>query len=103
MSREQLRIELQGLFERRDRSAVIVILQIRLAQAYKAGRNRRLEFGDFTKFGNGQLELPVLLGLGSGLHVLHGLWRRALCCQEKNEESTNHGRSGSRISRTWSA
>src|SRR6266478_5622157 len=103
MRREQVRIEFQGLLERRDRSTVIMVLQIRLTQAYKAGGNRRLELGHLAKFGNGQLEVPVLLGLGPGLHVLHRLRRRALCCKQKKEESTNHGCSGSRISRSWSA
>src|ERR1700756_489482 len=99
MCGKQLRIELQGLLERRDRPTVIMVLQIRLTQAYKAGGSRRFELSHFTKFRNGQLEVPVFLGLGPGLQVLHGLRRRALCGQEKKEESANHGRSGSRISR----
>src|ERR1700740_1558744 len=100
MSGEQVRIEFQGSLERRDRSTVIMVLQIRLAQTYKASGNRRLEFSHFTIFGNRQFEGPILLSFGSGFHVLDGLWRRALCRKEKKKEGTNHGRSGSRISRT---
>src|SRR5579864_641139 len=100
MSGEQVIIEFQGSLERRDRSAVIMVLQIRLAQTYKAGGDSRLEFSHFTIFGNRDFEVPILLGFGSGLHVLDDLRRRALRCKEKQDEGTNHGRSGSRISRT---
>ncbi len=75
--RDQVRIKFQGLLERRDRSAIVTVLQIRLTQANKAGGSRRLEFGHFTKFGNGCLEVAVLLSLGPGLHVLQGFERLA--------------------------
>ena len=82
MSGKQLRIELQGLLQGRDRSGVVVILKIRLTQAHKSSGSCRLKLGRFTKFCDRQLEMFVLFRLGPGLHVRQSLGRWALRCEE---------------------
>jgi hypothetical protein len=49
-----------------------VLLHVRLSKADEAVGKRRLKLCDFSKFGNGNIELSLFVGYDSGLHVLGG-------------------------------
>src|SRR5947209_8474200 len=91
------------MFERSGRRPVVAALDVDLAEADEAVREFRVEFGNLLKLGDGNIELPFFLGCDSRLHVLGALWRRNLPCEQENQECADHGFSGSRTSRNWSA
>jgi hypothetical protein len=75
MSRHEIKVQFQCVFERRDRRSVIAILHVSLAKADEAIRERRIEFGNFLILSDGHVELSLLVSRDPGLHVLGGLRR----------------------------
>jgi hypothetical protein len=55
-----------------------VCLHVRLAQADKAIGESGLEFGDLSKFRNGNVELTLFVSRRSSLHMLDGFRRQIL-------------------------
>ena len=72
MRGSKIRIEFQSLIQRRNRSAKVTVLQIRLTQSHKASSGCRFELSHFLEFHNRRGEVPTLLGFGAGLEVLQG-------------------------------
>ena len=99
----QIRRQFKSMLEGRDGGAVILILHVGLAQIYEAFRQRGREFRHFLEFGDGNVEVALLLGLRAGLQMLQRLGRDGLPRQPKHQQDSDHGFSGSRTSRNWSA
>ena len=75
MRRQQVGIQFQRMFQRRNRRPIIAALHIGLPQADEPIRKRRVEFSDFFELGDGDIELALLVRGNSGLHVLGSLRR----------------------------
>jgi hypothetical protein len=60
----------ESVFEGRDGGAIVLIFHVGLAQIYESFRPRGREFGSFLEFGDGNIEVPLLLSLRARLQML---------------------------------
>src|SRR5579864_4562754 len=108
MRGDEIRIHFERVFEWNQSGTKIMLFDESLPKTYKACGERRFEFSYRAVLAHGNIEVLLFLGLPGGIPVLRRGWRDGLQCHPQrkygsNQCRMNHGRSGSRISRNWSA
>src|SRR5690349_7973557 len=103
MSWGEVRFQLQGMLQGRDSTAVIMALHVGLAQVDKAGGQRGIEFSYLAELGNSHGNISLLVGLDTRLQMPQRLRGGRLRGQPQAKGQVDHGCSGSRTSKNWSA
>src|SRR5713101_5714286 len=61
MSRRRVWVQVQSMLQRSHGGREIALLHVSLAEADEAVREVRIELGDFSKLGNGNIELSLFI------------------------------------------
>ena len=103
MRGREIRRQFKSMLEGCDCGTVILMFHVGLAKVYETFCQRRRKLGCFLEFGDGNVEVPLFLGVRTRLQMLQRLRRDRLPGQPKHQQDSDHGFSGSRTSRNWSA